>query len=248
MVNRVSTSGRDRTAIATSIVLHGCALIALAALPRTTFPVDTPDERALLASMIRIERRPPAPQVVRPRRAAAPVVVAASTTREPPVVHVAHTVSHAKRALVVTAERRFSPRALHVAVQPRSSTAPTLVAVDRTAAKSTATAGPNAAAAPSPAPSAAALAQREDGIGNFGEDYPAKVDPASRSTLFTGLAGSFLIRIALDEDGHPTAIEFVRAPSDPSLQQELRSRLLAARFIPQICNGLRCPGTLELRN
>ncbi len=95
---------------------------------------------------------------------------------------------------------------------------------------------------------AAAVVPHEDGIGNFGEDYPAKVDPQWRGTLFAGINDAVQLRVTVDESGHVVAIEFVRPPADPALVQELRNRLLAARFIPAICNGLRCTGTVPLHN
>ena len=58
----------------------------------------------------------------------------------------------------------------------------------------------------------------------------------------------FVVRITVDENGRATSIEFVRAPTDPAQREELRTRLLAAHFIPAACNGLRCAGTVELRN
>jgi len=105
---------------------------------------------------------------------------------------------------------------------------------------------PTSAPAASPAPSPVA-AQREDGIGNFGETYPASVEPALRATLFAGISG-IVVRITVDESGRATSIEFVRAPADTAQREELRTRLLAAHFIPANCNGLRCTGTVELKN
>jgi multidrug efflux pump subunit AcrA (membrane-fusion protein) len=90
-------------------------------------------------------------------------------------------------------------------------------------------------------------AQREDGIGNFGETYPASVEPSLRATLFAGISG-IVVRITVDESGRATSIEFVRPPADAAQREELRTRLLAAHFIPANCNGLRCTGTVELKN
>lgn len=243
MVHGGFPSRRDRTAIGLSIAAHLCALAVLAALPHPAFTPDVPDERVLLATMIRIEHREtprPAP-VVR----AAPPLAAAALSR-PPLLHVAHTVAHAQRALVVASERRFSPRAFRASVAKHVA-APAVVAVLATpaAAATAVAAGTTAAATASPVPSPIA-AVRDDGIGNFGETYPAAVDPSARGALFGGIAGPYLIRITVDETGRATAVEFVRAPADPGATAELRSRLMAARFIPAACNGLRCAGTLEL--
>ena len=76
----------------------------------------------------------------------------------------------------------------------------------------------------------------------------ASSDPQSRGGLFAGINDAVQLRVSVDESGHVVAIEFVRAPSDPAMVQELRNRLFAARFIPAACNGLRCAGTVELRN
>ena len=169
-----------------------------------------------------------------------------------PVIHAAVTVEHARDRLVVPAEHRaaFAPapaalrRPLPSAVQPagRVAVAQPTTAPVAAAAPAATTAAPVASPAPSPV-----AARGEEGIGNFGETYPASLEPSLRGTLLAGVAG-FDVRIAVDENGHATSIEFVRAPADPAQRDELRARLLAARFIPAACNGLRCAGTLELRN
>ena len=241
---------RDRSAIAASIALHLCALVVLAAIvPRAAISVDDPDERTLLTSILHIEHRPPAHQSLVHRRAAqalrAPVVVPL------PVIHAAVTVEHAARPLVVAAEHRaaFAPAPAVVRTPPP---APSLVkpvarvALAQPTTAPVAHAASTAAPVASPAPSPVA-ARGEEGIGNFGETYPAALEPSLRGTLLAGVAG-FDVRIAVDENGHATSIEFVRAPADPAQRDELRARLLAARFIPAACNGLRCAGTLELRN
>ena len=249
MVNRVPASWRDRTAIATSIALHLCVLVAIAGLPRPSFPVDDPDERVLLTTIAHIEHRPaPPPQVAQVERAPARDSTAKETP--PPAIHVARTTAHASRRMIVAAERRYAPNAPAVAAVARTDEAPQQsVPAQRTAlvaAQPQPTAAPAASTAPAPAPTTAA--QHEDGIGNFGETYPASVDPAARGPLFAGLDGSISVRITVDENGRAVAIEFVRGPADASLREELRTRLLAARFIPAACNGLRCGGTLVLRN
>jgi TonB family protein len=108
---------------------------------------------------------------------------------------------------------------------------------------------------PNPPPATSATAApvtvaeaHEDGIGNFSENYPAQVDPQARGSLFVGVAGSVVLRVDVDETGRVTAIAFIRAPADPALKDALRTRLLATRFIPAACNGLRCSDTIELHN
>jgi hypothetical protein len=247
LVRAEPTPRRDRTAIAASIAVHLCALALLAlTVPRASFPVDDPDERTLLTTILHVEKRPP-PRIATVQRLVerpAPAVA----TAQLPVIHAAVTVEHAARRLVVATEHRAgfapsptAPRRL----QPTTAQAVTRLAVEKpvaAAAESAATAAPVASPAPSPV-----VAQREEGIGNFGETYPASVEPSLRGTLLAGVNG-FVVRVTVDENGHAVSIEFVRPPSDPAQREELRTRLLAAHFIPAACNGLRCAGTLELKN
>jgi hypothetical protein len=243
MVTAAQPSRRDRIAVAGSIAVHLCALMVLAMLPRAEFPVDDPDERALVAGIIRIEQRP-LPPVAQARRALA--VTAAPRPQALPPIHAAVTVEHAARRLVVATEQR----AVVPAVPPPRARTPRLEASRVVAEVRTSVLPAAPVATPTPVPSPApspVVAQREDGIGNFGETYPAAIDPSARGALLAGISG-VIVRIIVDEYGHATSIEFVRPPADATLREELRSRLLAARFVPANCNGLRCTGTLELRN
>jgi hypothetical protein len=249
LVSAPPTPQRDRTAIGISIALHCCVLALLALLPGASFPTTDPDERTLLVGQIRIERRPPPPPIARPRRApAAPAVPQQQAFR--PVIHTLVATGRASRAMLVATEARaaYVPQTAAAPKQPPvTEHAATRVAAVVTR-PSTQTASQPAPTAPpaSPAPSPVA-AQREDGIGNFGETYPASVEPSLRATLFAGVSG-IVVRITVDESGHATSIEFVRAPADTAQREELRTRLLAAHFIPANCNGLRCSGTVELKN
>jgi hypothetical protein len=250
MTRAAPTPGRDRIAIASSIALHLCVVASLVALPRASFPVDDPDERTLLSSIIRIERRPPPPppRVVVQQH---PVAHAVQVRRaEVPVIHAAVTVEHAARKLVVATEHRAAFAPSPTAVRKREANgapvAQVALAAPKPAAAAVADAGPTAGPVATPAPSPVA-AQREEGIGNFGETYPASIDPSARAPLFAGING-VVVRITVDENGRATSIDFVRGPADASAREELRTRLLAAHFIPAACNGLRCTGTVELRN
>ncbi|HZW53598.1 MAG TPA: hypothetical protein VFF00_06170 [Candidatus Elarobacter sp.] len=241
------TPRRDSIAIAGSIAVHLCVLaLALTTFPRASFPVDDPDERTLLSSILRIERRPP-PHAAPVHRATISTIAAPDVRR--PVIHAAVTVEHASHEMLVAAEHRAgaapAPRA-SLRPEPNRAIAMTRAVVAPPAAAAAAQSAATAAPAAPPAPSPVA-AQREEGIGNFGETYPAAIDPSARGTVFAGVNG-VVVRITVDENGHATSIDFVRPPADAALRDELRTRLLAARFIPAACNGLRCAGTLELRN
>jgi hypothetical protein len=251
MQNAETSRGRDRTAIAISIAVHLCVLFGAALLFRDAFPAGEPDARAYLTAIVRIERRPtPMPEAPRRNVSERPVV-----RDTPPPVHAERAVEHAVTPLFVARENRAGvQRREHRNGKPAPPAGAVAVAlaVPTEVPTPTPTPMPPAAAAtpaPTPAPVAtAAVTARDDAIGNFGETYPAAIDPQVRSAFFSGLAGSFDVRITVDDSGRATAVEFVRAPDDAALREQLRARLLAAHFVPAACNGLRCAGTLELRN
>jgi hypothetical protein len=247
MVNGANLNRRDRTAIALSIALHCCALALLWDAIRTAAPEQTPDERAIVASLIRIEQRS-APHGAR-SRGGPPAGAAATLARRAPILNVAQADSRADGAQLVPAENRYQPpkaraRAAAAFGAPPPGPHRALVGFAVTPPAATPTPVPTPAVSATPA----AVAVHDDAIGNFGENYPAKVDPQARGALFDGVAGAVVLRVMVDESGRVTAVDFVHAPDDPALKEELRARLLATRFIPAACNGLRCADTVELHN
>jgi TonB family protein len=242
MVNGARPLRRDRTAIACSIAIHCCVLVALATVVHAA--VTAPEDPVVLTSMIRLEPRPPQHATHVQRAAAASPAV--RVVAEAPVLHVARTNARLERTTVVPSELRYRPQALskgqRTAAPPASPVDQSALAAQPGVAHADET---PASAAPSAAP---VVAQHEDGIGNFSENYPAQVDPQARSGLFEGVAGSVVLRVEIDETGRVTSIAFVRAPADPALKDALRNRILATRFIPAACNGLRCSDTIELKN
>ncbi|HEX3463555.1 MAG TPA: hypothetical protein VHS78_05830 [Candidatus Elarobacter sp.] len=241
---------RDRIAIAGSIAIH-CCVLALAAttILRPTIPVAEPDERTLFTSLLRIEHRE-VHRTARPHAVAAAASPVTAAVR-PVVIHAAVAHERASHPQFVKAEHRAAAVALVVPSEPPQRVERSVAQappVQATVAARTVAAVTASTAAPSAAPAAPQVAPpRDDGIGNFGETYPASIDPSLRGTVLAGING-VVVRIAVDENGRPTSVEFVRAPADPAQRDELRSRLLAARFIPAACNGLRCAGTVELRS
>ena len=238
------TPRRDRIAIAGSIAIHLCALAAaLIVIPRPpSFALDEPDERALLISIVRTQHQAP-PSKGHEQRPPAEAVPQAHAPL--PVIHAAVTVEHAARRLVVATEHRAGLPATPkpAPVRREAEHQPAVVQAAAAVSPAAATSGPVAAAATlSPV-----ATQHEEGIGNFGETYPASIEPTARGPLLAGASG-VTVRITVDENGRATSIEFLRGPADAALRDELRTRLLAAHFIPAACNGLRCAGTLELRN
>ena len=241
---RATSPGRDRTAIGISIAIHCCVLASLVFVPQPAFSPDIADERVLLTSIIHIEHRP-APKP--PRHRVLPPAPLAIPVADRTALHVARADAHASRAMIVASERQFDPHP-EVIKQTRSVVVPAPVAVETEAPAAVVTAAASTQT-PSPTPTASPVAvAHEAGIGNFGEDYPAKVDPQARGALFAGITDAVQLKVSVDESGHAVAVEFMRPPSDPALLQELRSRLMAARFIPAVCNGLRCAGTVPLHN
>jgi hypothetical protein len=238
--------GRDRTAIAASIALHLCAVLGLAMLlPRLSFPPDEPDERLLLVRTIHIQQRPPAP-VVQHRRTLVPHTDKARLAFRP-VIHTAVTVEHAARRQLVAPEApnvytKAAPGAPVRQTDENVSQAPSQT---QTNAVATSDVSPTPMPTPTAAPTAT-VAQTDEGVGNFGETYPAAIEPTLRSAL-VAVGSGFDVRVTVDENGRATAIEFVRSPPDAMLREALRAKLLATRFIPAACNGLRCAGTVELR-
>jgi len=249
LVSAPPTPQRDRIAIGISIAVHCCVLALLALIPGASFPTTEPDERTLLVGQIRIEHRPP-PRIAVARRAPAAPAPVPQPPAARPVIHALIATGHASRAMVVATEARAAyvpPAAAAPKQKPVVNYEPTrvaAVATQRTAETAAQPAPTSAPASPAPSPVAA---RGEDGIGNFGETYPASVEPSLRATLFAGISG-IVVRITVDESGRATSIEFVRAPADTAQREELRTRLLAAHFIPANCNGLRCTGTVELKN
>lgn len=221
----------------------------LAMLPGLSVSTAEPDERALLIGQIHIEHRPP-PRIAVARRAPAAPPAAPQVQAVRPVIHVLVATGRASRAMIVATEARAAYVAPAASAPKREpvvndqTTRVAAVATQRTAETVAAPAATSAPASPAPSPVAA---RGDDGIGNFGETYPASVEPSLRATLFAGVSG-IVVRITVDESGHATSVEFVRAPADTTQREELRTRLLAAHFIPANCNGLRCTGTVELKN
>jgi hypothetical protein len=243
---------RDRIAIVGSIAVHLCVLaLATTTVLRPTIPLGEPDERTLFASLLRIEHRAPQ-RVARPHALIAAAARPVRTTVRPPVIHAAVTHERASHALLVKSETRAAAVPLVIPTEPPNTVKRAATEAPVVAATTAPRAAGVVASASTPAPAAAAAAPqaaapRDDGIGNFGETYPASIEPSLRGTVLAGVNG-VVVRIAVDENGRPTSVDFVRAPADPAQRDELRSRLLAAHFIPAACNGLRCAGTVELRN
>jgi hypothetical protein len=238
-----SGSRRDRTALALSIALHVCAFALLAFVPPVTIPPAPPEEQIVIARMLRVEHHAGA------RAAPARAAHAAPAQRRPVELHV--TVAHARHAQVVADEQRYRAQPTKLAPQePNRTNAAAPVSAEQATPLPTASAEATpaavaaaAGAAPSASPAASTAGGGGAGVGNFAETYNASVAPDVRSALLAGVGSGVVIRVEVDENGHATAIVFVRGADDPAL----RARLLDAQYTPAECNGLPCPGTFELK-
>ena len=240
-----STRRRDRSAIAGSIAIHLCALACLAILPRGSFPSEEPDERRLLASLIRIEHRAsaaPAPRTARRRVAVQPAPVA-----PPPEIHVERATAHASHPMIVKAERAAPVPAVTDAPGDPGAAAtepPATIAVQAAPPQAAPAASTRPAVREAPATSPpVALAGM---YGPFGSKYGSAPPEELVQTLRSRYPG-FDIRVSIDENGHATAVEFVRGPSDTALRDELRTRLMAARYVPDERDGLYIAGTVTIK-
>jgi outer membrane biosynthesis protein TonB len=247
MPTDASSRRRDRTAILGSIAFHLCVLATLLAVRPASFPADEPDERALLAGFIRIERAPPT-QRPAPRAPPSPAPARTQPVERPPIrAAVAHV--QAGHGQVVAAEPRYvapladKPAPRHARAAPAH--APVVVAA---ATETPAPRPPSMTPTPAPSPAPSSLlAARDIGPGNFGESYPARPMPGMLDALRTRLNGHVVVQVAVDERGHATSVTIVSGIDDPALRDEVTRTLLAASYIPASCNGLGCAATVELR-
>jgi TonB family protein len=249
MSTDVSSRRRDRTAILGSIAFHLCVLSALVALRPPVFPTEEPDERALIAGIIRFERAP-----ARHRLPAAPRAAPATPAPRPierPVVHTAVVHEKTHSLPVVATEPRYAPVVAHrpasrparIAATPTQT--PTAMPEPSAAARVAVAAEPPAL--PSATPATDVPAERDAGPGNFGESYPARPMPGMLEALRSRLSGHVVVRVAVDERGRATNVVIVSGIDDPALRDEVTRTLLAASYIPASCNGLGCAATVELR-
>src|ERR1700694_4721098 len=120
MLAAARTPRHDRIAIAGSIAIHLCVLIAWATLPRPSISNEDPDERTLFASIIRAEHHAPARIALRAHEAGARPIPVSGPKADLPIIHAAVTHERAARALVVATERRAPSVAAQLAVQHRA--------------------------------------------------------------------------------------------------------------------------------
>ncbi len=141
------------------------------------------------------------------------------------------------RPSIDASPRIHEPEATHAPAMPTPTT-------------TLATAEPTAAPTPSPTGVPRVVAARaESGIppGGWGASFekPLVADEAALDDLRARYRGARTVRVDVDEAGHATrVIGPANMPSDQ--RAALEHELLALRYVPAECNGLRCGGTLQL--
>jgi TonB family protein len=249
---------RTRTAIALSIALHVCALWLLALLVESRELPAAGDGVASVRvfALTTVTRRPAAPATRRiaaaPRRTPAPrrlepAAVTPASVDEP--VRSTAVEAAAPSASDVRSEAQHAPRApasnplsvALVAAQPKA----TAMAAAPSPPPAPPTPAPTPAPTPDPSPPPTPPAANFGGL--FSQNYPPAVaEPGEVARLRARLGSPVHVRIDIDENGRATEVRFVHPLADPDLAAEVRTTLLAWRYVPADCNGLHCDGTLEI--
>lgn len=96
---------------------------------------------------------------------------------------------------------------------------------------------------------AVALVSRGDETppGGWGQSFarPLVADEAELAALRSRYRGVRTIAIDVDASGRATHVEIPDSVTGDA-REELTAMLLALRYVPAECNGLRCTGTLQL--
>ncbi len=247
----------DRPALLLSLALHvAAALVCAIAFANGSFALgarDSSDERDEPTAIVRIVTPPPtrAPVVAaatmvplatpRPIAAARPAVL-------PPMPH-PHAnvyVVHAHDAVVVAAAvgKRVdvAPSAgpLRIAFVSGTDPAPSSAPVAVSTTEPTPTPTPAPAVTPAEQPTLG-----PNGPGVYGQNRRADLaNGLTTADLAAVAGGSFHVRITVDENGRARDVVFLTTPRNAD---DLRRRLLAARYLPAECDGLYCEGTIDLR-
>lgn len=244
---------RERRALGLSVLLHGLVAPLFVAMfvGVTDLRPEGREATTGLFSITIVHHAAPAP----PR----PAVAHVTEERVSAAVLVPSQLRHP--VITSATQRRPSgtPNKTHrvAVVQPVATPmpTPTRTAIPHTATHSPATtdsqvaadtpgANPNAAA---PAPAATTQAVAEAPPGGWGQNFrdPVVLDENSLAQLRAHYRG-VVAHVDVDEDGHATRVS-IEGSVDADARAEIERRILATRFVPAECNGLRCAATLELR-
>lgn len=244
---------RERRALGLSVLLHGLVAPLFVAMfvGVTDLRPEGREATSGLFSITIMHHAAPAP----PRPAVAHITEERVTT---PVF----VPSQQQRPVITTASQRRqtgSPNKTHrmAVVQPVATPMPTPTrtatphlathspaSTDSQVAANTPGSDPNAAA-PAPAPTTEVVAEAPPG--GWGQNFrdPVVLDESSLAPLRARYRG-VVAHVDVDEEGHATRVS-IDGAVDADARAEIERRLLATRFVPAECNGLRCAATLDLR-
>lgn len=87
------------------------------------------------------------------------------------------------------------------------------------------------------------------GPGNWGSKIPAPIlrDRALLEEVLARIGSRGTVTIAVDDEGRATEVKFKAPGVDAAILEDLRKRLLAARYIPLERDGIAFEGTLQLK-
>ncbi len=204
-------------------VAHAPHRRALAKLPRRASDSATPaaNEAMLAASETGAARRRSAAAATRPYHIARPALALTLATAPP--------------------ERSVTP-------EPPPPTASRNADTGRAADIASTKVGPPATQPPTEAPPAIVAARAGDSPpGGWGQSFakPLVADESVLATLHEKYPGIRAISVEVDASGHATHVTIPESVTGEA-RSDLARALLAVRYVPAECNGLRCTGTLQL--
>jgi len=251
--------GRNRLAIASSIVLHLCALVVALLLPWPVIPTST--ETGALPVAVTIAERPrptapPVPPALAPARGGPPAPTPTVHRHAPPpaAIHATHQASKPMAPVHTVTVRHELSRTVRT---PAAQVAPVVVAAvanPEAAAPVTAAIAPATAATAAPPTTAAADGTTPAGGGGgggnpglFSATYPpAPAQTSALDAIRALLPARMRLRITVDENGHAAVVDWLSAPPDAALAGAIRAKLMALPYIPAECDGLPCTGIISL--
>jgi hypothetical protein len=247
---------REKRALGLSVLLHAfvAPLFVAMVVGVNDLRPEGPTPASGLFSITVSHRAAPAP--VRPEPAVSTTVRVAAPVSSP---------SLSQHPLVVAAAQRHTSgapnktrRVALVAPAPTPLPTPThrpATAVPAPAKPAEARGADVAAATAAPAPESAAASPEaaqaalvEAPIGGWGQNFrdPVVLDDDTLAAIRSRYHG-VVAHIEVDEEGHATRVSVEGGGLDADARGEIERRLMAARYVPAECNGLRCAASLQLR-
>ena len=243
---------RERRALGLSVLLHGfvAPLFVAVFVGVTDLRPEGREATSGLFSITVVHHAAPAPPRpaiahIERERVSAPVFV--PSQQQHPVITTASqrrpsgTPNKTHRMAVVQPVATPMPTPTHSAT-PHTASHP--ANTDAQVAVNTPGADPKAAA---PAPAASTEAVADAPPGGWGQNFrdPVVLDEGALASLRARYRG-VVAHVDVDEDGHAVRVS-IDGSVDADARAEIERRLLATRFVPAECNGLRCAATLDLR-